>query len=115
MNPDPAHFAQRTIGKNRGVFDWDVALIIEPIRDPAAQRFGRKPAFVHRDMKRMFVVISALADRAQLREKGFAIQKSGGHNDNFQSIAPDLDSGLLDLRSFPEPGMRIGFVLLMWV
>ena len=76
MNPDAAHFAQRAIGKNGGVFDRNVALIIETIRDPAAQRFGRKPAFVHRDMERMFVVVSARTDLAHSVDKCFAVQSA---------------------------------------
>ena len=79
MNPSPSHFAHWAVGENRGVFDRNVSLIIEPIRDPAAQRFRRKPAFVHRDVERMFIVITAHADRPQFFDKGFAVPKSSGH------------------------------------
>ena len=69
MNPDSADIAVRTIGEDRGVFDRNITLIIEPIRDPAAQCFGRKLAFIHRYVKRMFVVISAPANCAQFSTK----------------------------------------------
>src|SRR5258708_38978620 len=79
MNPNPAYLAQRTIRKNRGVFKRNVALIVKSIGRPAAQRAGRKPAFIHRDVERMFVVISAPADLAQFRDESFAVQRSRGH------------------------------------
>ena len=79
MNPGSAHFAHGAVGENRGVFDRNVSLIIETIRHPAAQCFRRKPAFIHRDVERMFVVISAPADRAQFFDEGFAVPESGGH------------------------------------
>src|SRR6184192_2112474 len=79
MNPYPAYFAQWTVGENRGVFNWNVLLIIEAIGHPAAQRFPRKPAFVHTDMERMFVVISACANRAQVLQKNFAVPECGSH------------------------------------
>src|SRR5207248_3025595 len=79
MNPSPSHFAHWTVGENRGVFYRNISLIIEPVRDPATQRFGRKPAFVHRDVERVFIVISASADRAQLFDEGFAVPKLRSH------------------------------------
>src|SRR5436305_6036752 len=79
MDPSPSHFAQGTVGENRGVFNWNVALIVETIRDPTAQRIRRKLAVVHRDMERMFIVISAHADCPQFFNKRFAIPESRGH------------------------------------
>jgi hypothetical protein len=79
MNPSPSHFAYWAVGENRGVFNWDVSLIIEPICDPAAQRFRRKPAFVHRDMERMLIVISAPADRSQFINERFPIPELRSH------------------------------------
>src|ERR1700680_4788195 len=115
MNPGAAYFASRTIGEDRGIFDRDIALIVEPVRDPAAQRFGRNPALIHRHMKGMFIVISAPSDRADFRDKSFAIQKSGSHNASSNpSHAISIPACSTCLRSL-EPGMRIGLVLLMWV
>src|SRR4029077_15515412 len=107
MNPSPAYFAQWTVGENRGVFDWNVSLIIEAIGHPAAQCLRRKPPFVHTDMERMFVVISARADRAQIFEKSFAIPESRIHmtisNPSRAISIPDCftgaGSGSLDLRT----------------
>ena len=79
MNPSPSHFAHWAVGENRGVFNWNASLIIEPVRDPTAQRVRRKLAFVHRDMERMFIVISAHADRPQFFEERFPIPESRGH------------------------------------
>ena len=76
MNPSPSHFAHWAVGENRGVFNRNVSLIIEPIRDPTAQRFRRKLAFVHRHMERMFIVISAHADRPQFFDERFPIPES---------------------------------------
>ena len=75
MNPDAAHFAHGAVGKNSGVFDRNVSLIIKAISHPTAQCFRRKPAFVHGDVERMFVVVSARADRAQFLHESFAVPK----------------------------------------
>src|SRR3954471_22610571 len=80
MNPHPAHFAHGAVGENRGVFNWNVSLIIEPVGDPTAQRVWRKLAFVHRNMERMFIVISADADCAQIFNERFPIPESDDHN-----------------------------------
>src|SRR3954468_16953943 len=80
MNPDPSHFAHWAVSKNRGVFHWNISLIIESIRDPTAQRLRRKLACVHRDMEWMFIVINAHADRAQFFNERFPIPGSSGHN-----------------------------------
>ena len=115
MNPSPSHFAHRAVGEDRGVFDRNVSLIIEPIRDPAAQRFRREPAFVHRHVERMFIVITAHADRPQFFDKGFAVPKLSGH----KTISnPSRATSMLACSSSArsgEPGIRIGFVLLMCV
>src|SRR5919106_1184174 len=115
MNPGPSHFGQRTIRQNRGVFERNAALIIEPIGNPAAHRFRREPAFVHRDMERMLVVISRFTNFAQFLDKSLAIPKSGGH----KTISnPSQAISILARSSSPrsrEPGMRIGLVLFMWV
>src|SRR5436305_14741746 len=73
MNPYPAYFAQWTVGENRGAFNWNILLIIEAIGHPAAQGFPRKPDFVHTDRERMFVVISARSNPAQVLQKRFAV------------------------------------------
>src|SRR5206468_8315934 len=70
---------QWTVGKNRGVFDWDVLLIIKAVGHPAAQCLLRQPPFVHGDMERVFVVIRARADGAQVFEESFAVPKLGRH------------------------------------
>src|SRR5205814_1075405 len=79
MNPSPSHFAHWTVGENRGVFYRNISLIIEPVPDPAAQRFGGKLASVHGEVERMFIVISASADGAQLFDEGFAVPKPRSH------------------------------------
>src|SRR5262245_29990476 len=113
MNPNPSHFAHRTIGKNRGVLNRNVSLIIEPVRDPASQRFRRKTAFIHQHMKGMFVVIAAHTDRAQFFDKGFAVPKLGGHKTiPSPSRAISMPSCSILARS-GEPGIKIGFVLLI--
>ena len=115
MNPDPAHFAHGAIGKNRGVFDRNVALIIETICDPTAQCFGRKPAFVHGDVERMFVVVSARADGAQIFNERLAVPKPSGHKTiSNPSHAISIPACSTCARS-RVPGIRIGFVLLMCV
>src|SRR5262249_30848658 len=80
MNPHTAHLARRTVGKDRGVFDWNVSLIVEAIGHPAPQRVARKPAFIHGDVERMFVVIGPRPDRPQIFKKSFAVPKVGSHN-----------------------------------
>ena len=80
MNPSLSNSGQGAVSKNRGVFNWNVPLVIEPIRDPTPQRFRRKVAFVHRDMERMFIMIIAPADRPQFSNKRFPIPESRGHN-----------------------------------
>src|SRR5207248_1015440 len=69
MDPGATNFSQRTIRKNRGVFARNIFLIIKTVRDPAAQLFSRKPAFIHRDVKRMLVVVGTCTDRAQFADK----------------------------------------------
>src|SRR5262249_12399134 len=114
MNPNPAHFPQGTVGKNRRVFDWNVSLIIEAIGHPAAQRFWRKAALVHGHVKWMFVVISARSNRAQVFEESFAVPKSGSHMTiSNPSRAISIPDCFTCARS-RELGIRIGFVLLMW-
>jgi hypothetical protein len=80
MNPSPSDFAHWAVGKNRGVFNWNISLIIESIRDPTAQHLRRKLAFIHRDMEGMFIVISAHADGAQFFNERFPIPEPCGHN-----------------------------------
>src|SRR6476660_9487129 len=80
MNPSPSHFAHWAVGENRGVFNRNVSLIIEPIRDPTAQRVRRKLAFIHRDMERMLIVISAPSDHPQLFNERFVVPESRGHD-----------------------------------
>src|SRR6266516_1127123 len=79
MYPDTAHLALGAIGENRCVLHRDVTLIIGAVRNPATQRFGRKPALIHCDVKRMFVVISVPADFSQVRDKGLMVPQSRGH------------------------------------
>src|SRR6516225_3263726 len=80
MNPSASHFAHGAVGENCGVFNWNVSLIIEPVRDPTAHRFRRKLAFVHREMERMFIVISTRTNLAKFFDKRFAVPKSSGHS-----------------------------------
>src|ERR1700726_700067 len=115
MNPNPAHLAQRTIRKNRGVLNRNVSLIVKSIGHPAAQPVGRKPAFIHRDVEWMFVVISAPADLAQFRDESFAIQKTRGHKTTSNPSHAISIPACSTCRRSLEPGMRIGFVLLMCV
>jgi hypothetical protein len=75
MNPDAAHLAYGAIGNNSCVFDGNVALIIETIRDPDSQRFRSELAFVHRDMEGVFVVVNARTDGAHFPDKHFRIPK----------------------------------------
>src|ERR1700730_3182824 len=115
MNPDPTHLGQRTIRKNRGVLNRNVALIVKSIGHPTAQRFERKPAFIHRDMERMFVVISAPADRAQVGDESFAIQKFSSHKTTSNPSHAISIPAFSTCRRSLEPGMTIGLVLLMCV
>jgi hypothetical protein len=67
------------------------------------------------DVERMFVVISARADRAQIFEKGFAVPESGSHiTISNPSRAISIPDCFTWARS-RELGIRIGFVLFMWV
>src|SRR5262245_30758280 len=79
MNPSASHFAHGAVSENRGVFEWNVSLIIEPVCDPTAHCFRRKAAFIHREVERMFIVISTHTNRAQFFDERFAVPKSGGH------------------------------------
>jgi hypothetical protein len=79
MNPSPSHFAHWAVGENRSVFNWDVSLIIKPIRNPTAQRFRRELAFVHRDVEWVFIVVSTHTDRPQFFNEHFPIPESRGH------------------------------------
>src|SRR6266403_3146995 len=115
VNPDSPNFAHGAIGENRRVFDRNILLIIETISDPAAQCFRRKLAFVHGDMERMFVVVSARADVAQVFDERFAVPKFSGHNTiSNPSRAISIPACSTCARS-RVPGIRIGFVLLMCV
>jgi hypothetical protein len=79
MNPDSAHFAHRAVGEDGRVFDRDVSLIVEAICYPTAQRFRREPAFIHGEVKGMFVVIGTYADRTQIGDERFPVPKLSGH------------------------------------
>src|SRR5262249_13029535 len=79
MNPEATHLAQWRVGKNRGVLNWNVLLIIEPISHPSAQCFPRKPALVHSNVERMFVVVSSRVDRSKVFQKSFAVPEFGSH------------------------------------
>jgi len=115
MNPDAAQFAHGAIGKNRGVFDWNISLIIKAIGHPTAQRFRRKPAFVHGDVKWMFVVVSARADRAQFFDERFLVPNPGSHKTiSNPSRAISIPACSTCARSRVS-GIRIGFVLFMCV
>src|SRR6266480_1720329 len=104
MNPSPSHFAHWTVGENRGVFNWNVYLIIEPIRDPTAQPFRRKLAFVHCDMERMFIVISVHADRPQFFNERFPIPESRGHNKSPLMLVPRFVIAIESCRARPRSG-----------
>src|SRR5882762_5641181 len=79
MNPDSPHFAHRAVGENGCVFDRNVSLVMEAVGHPTAQRFRRKAPFVHGDVERMLIVVSARADCAEIFHESFAIPEPSGH------------------------------------
>src|SRR5262249_28705352 len=115
MDPDPADVAHGTVREYRGVFDRNVALIIETIRYPASQRFWRKLAFIHHHVERMFVVVGSHSNRSQFFGECFAVPKAGSHNTiSSPSRAISIPACSSCARS-RLPGIRIGFVLFMCV
>ena len=86
MNPDSAHFRHRAVGENGRIFHRNISLVVEAIGHPAAQCLRRKPAFVHGDMERMFIVVSARADRTQVFNKSFPLPKSLAHKTSIKHL-----------------------------
>src|SRR5215203_3715333 len=64
MQPQPADFAQRTVGDDSRILDRDIELIIKAVGDPTPNRLGTELALVHRDVKRMLMMVSSRSDFA---------------------------------------------------
>src|SRR5262249_39995857 len=69
LEPFTALFASREFRQDNGVFDRDILLIIEAIQYPTAELILIKPAFMHSNMKGMFVVVFRFSDRPESLDK----------------------------------------------
>src|SRR5664279_3424991 len=75
--PDAAERRIRGTRKNDRVFDRNNRLVVITVQRPGLQLSAAEFAFVHEQVKRMFVVITLFADLAQRRTQFFE-RESGG-------------------------------------
>src|SRR5206468_1895658 len=108
--PDP-RAAKRTVlalRKDDRVFDGDARLVVVAVAHPRADRVLRELAAVHREVKRVLVVVARRADRAE------AFFEAAHASTSMPSIAISQPISSTHARS-SEPSRRIGFELLMCV
>ena len=59
-NPDPSNLTVGTVRQDRGVLAWNLDLVVETIRNPAANGVLVETALVHREVEGVMDVIEAL-------------------------------------------------------
>ena len=117
MQPDPPHFANRTIGNDRRVFNGKIVLIAEPIGNPGTNVIRRKLAGIHPNVEWMLVMVLFGAHVPQPRQKRFLVPQFGFHAQITISIPsrPTSTPAAQMAANSGEPFLSIGFVLLMCV
>src|SRR5262249_50542707 len=96
------HLVVRAIGKDCGVLDGDVPLVMEPVRHPAADLGLCQESFVHCPVERVLVVVRTSPDGTQLVQEllalpgPFAVFHQGDH-----LLSRAARAELLDLRDAP--------------
>jgi hypothetical protein len=62
MEPESTYATLWAVGDNRGIFDGNILLIIEAIRDPTSYLLGGKLSAIHVAVKEMPIMISTDTD-----------------------------------------------------
>src|ERR1700721_98939 len=114
LHPGAAHCAIRAIGQNGGILDRDVDLIVEAIRDPAANLLRRRGTHIHQHIERMMNVVGPLLG-SQLRLEFLPAPGSEAHRTI--SMPSHATSTPRRASSADSAGAssRMGVVLLMWI
>ena len=85
-DPSPPHLVVGTIRQDGRVLDGDVALVVEPVRHPAADLLRRQSTPIHGNMERVLVVVRPAADITETAQELVAAPPSIALN--FHALPP---------------------------
>ena len=57
LDPLAANFAVRAVGQDRGIFEWDVDLVVEAVGNPALDLLAAGATFIHRHVIRVMDMV----------------------------------------------------------